>query len=86
MTATSFSLWMPMIIAAAVAFVVTPFAIWFAPKIGAMDIPTDNRRVHSTAMPRFGGIALYAAIMVGLGVTSLDHRGILAAMVGCTLI
>lgn len=77
---------MPMIIAAAVAFIVTPFAIWFAPKIGAMDIPKDNRRVHSKAMPRFGGIALYAAIMVGLGVTSLDHRGILAAMVGCTLI
>lgn len=77
---------MPMIIAAAVAFVVTPFAIWFAPKIGAMDIPKDNRRVHSKAMPRFGGIALYAGIMVGLGTTCMGYRGIVPAMVGCTLI
>ena len=49
----------PFFLAAAVAFaiscILTPAAIRIAPKIGAMDIPKDNRRMHKKAMPRFGG-------------------------------
>ena len=40
----------PFFLAAAVAFaiscILTPAAIRIAPKIGAMDIPKDNRRMH----------------------------------------
>lgn len=49
----------------AVAVVCTPLAIRLAPKIGAVDIPKDARRVHTKPMPRFGGMALY------LGTTSV---------------
>ncbi|MBR1989774.1 MAG: undecaprenyl/decaprenyl-phosphate alpha-N-acetylglucosaminyl 1-phosphate transferase, partial [Firmicutes bacterium] len=35
-----------------------------APKIGAMDIPKDDRRVHTKAIPRFGGMAFFLGIMV----------------------
>ena len=31
----------------AVAFIMTPVAKWIAPKIGAMDIPKDNRSMHT---------------------------------------
>lgn len=63
----------------------TPFAIWLAPKIGAMDIPKDNRRVHNKPMPRFGGLAIYAGIMVGLWGFARDYNGMMPLMVGCTI-
>lgn len=52
-------------IAAFVAcLIATPIAIKLAPKIGAMDIPKDNRRMHNHPIPRFGGIAMYCGILV----------------------
>lgn len=86
MTATSFELWAPFFVALAVAAAVTPAAIWLAPKIGAMDIPKDDRRVHNKPMPRFGGIAIYAGIMIALCIFALEDKGIISAMVGCTMI
>ena len=53
-------------LAFAVTFLLTPVAIWIAPKIGAMDIPKDNRRMHNHAIPRFGGFAIYIGSMVSL--------------------
>lgn len=86
MTATSLNLWGPLLVAAIVAAAATPAAIWLAPKIGAMDIPKDERRVHNKPMPRFGGIAIYLGIMVALSVFALKEDGVVSAMVGCTLI
>ena len=86
MTGTSFDLWAPFLTSGLVAVLVTPFAIWIAPKIGAMDIPKDNRRVHSKPMPRFGGLAIFAGIIVGLAVFACQEPGIVPAMVGCTMI
>lgn len=60
------------------AIVVTPMAIKVAPRIGAMDIPKDGRRMHTTAMPRFGGIAILAGIMVSLLVLSGEYKTVLA--------
>lgn len=52
-----------------------------------MDVPRDKRRVHNKPMPRFGGIAIYAGIMVGLALFVLGKNAhIPAVMVGCTLI
>ncbi len=85
MTAISFDLWAPFIMAGIIAAACTPLAIWIAPKIGAMDIPKDNRRVHSKPMPRFGGIAMYIGIMAAMAVFAMRDEGIVAAMVGCTL-
>ena len=44
------------ITAVALVLIFTPLAIKLAPKIGAIDIPKDNRRMHTRAMPRFGGM------------------------------
>jgi len=87
LTPTSFNLWAPLIAAGLVTAIVTPFAIFIAPKVGAMDVPRDKRRVHNKPMPRFGGIAIYAGLMVGLALFVLGKNAhIPAVMVGCTLI
>ncbi len=48
------------------SLVVTPLAIRLAPKIGAVDIPKDNRRMHTKVMPRFGGLAIFAGSTVSM--------------------
>jgi len=86
LTATSFQVWGPLFLAAIVTAVMTPLAVWFAPKIGAMDIPKDSRRVHNKPMPRFGGAAIYIGMMVSLSVFALNGRGVLPIMIGCTIV
>jgi UDP-GlcNAc:undecaprenyl-phosphate GlcNAc-1-phosphate transferase len=56
-----------LIFASALLFVVgaTPAARWLAMRLGFMDQPSD-RKVHTTPMPRFGGIAMYGAVVVAL--------------------
>lgn len=46
------------------AFVLTPYTIKIAKKIGAMDVPKDNRRMHKKAMPKFGGPAVVIGFLV----------------------
>ena len=43
----------------------TPGARWVALKFGIIDQPSA-RKLHSTPIPRFGGIAMYAAVVVAL--------------------
>ena len=47
----------------AVSVICTPLAIKLAPKIGAVDVPKDARRVHTKPMPRFGGMAIFVGTM-----------------------
>lgn len=46
------------------AFVLTPYTIKIAKKIGAVDIPKDERRMHKKAMPKFGGPAIIIAFLI----------------------
>lgn len=47
----------------AVSVICTPLAIKLAPKIGAVDVPKDARRMHTKPMPRFGGMAIFLGTM-----------------------
>lgn len=49
-----------------VAFAATPIARKIAFKVGAVDIPKDNRRMHKKPIARFGGIAIVAGFLVSL--------------------
>lgn len=69
------------LIALAVAYMVTPFVIKLANRVGAIDVPKDNRRVHKMPIPRLGGIAIFIGFMASVLVTfRLDTRlmGVLA--------
>ncbi|HZK88281.1 MAG TPA: MraY family glycosyltransferase [Anaerovoracaceae bacterium] len=50
------------------ALIFTPVAIWLAPKIGAVDIPKDARRMHTKPMPRFGGMAIFIGATIAITV------------------
>lgn len=46
------------------SFVLTPYTIKIAKKIGAVDVPKDERRMHKKAMPKFGGPAIIIGFIV----------------------
>ncbi len=48
-------------IAALMCFFASPFARRLAILIGAIDVPTDDRRVHRKPIPRMGGLAIFIA-------------------------
>lgn len=59
-------LWLSFLIAFAVSLAMTPVAIKIAPKIGALDVPKDSRRMHNKIMPRFGGMAIFLGTTIAL--------------------
>lgn len=46
------------------AFMMTPYSIKIAKKVGAVDVPRDNRRMHHKPMPKLGGLAVIAGFCV----------------------
>ena len=65
------------ILAFVVTFVTTPYMIKIAKKIGAVDIPKDERRAHKKAIPKFGGPAVILGFLIStiylLIVMSMEH-------------
>ncbi|MDD7409339.1 MAG: MraY family glycosyltransferase [Anaerovoracaceae bacterium] len=70
------------LLAFAIACVVTPFAIKLAPKIGAMDIPRDKRRMHTKPMPRFGGMSMFLGTEIALLVFLHSDPKVIAILIG----
>ena len=52
------------VLAFVVTFVTTPYTIKIAKKVGAVDIPKDERRMHKKSMPKFGGPAVILGFLV----------------------
>lgn len=48
------------------SLIFSPVAIRLAPKIGAIDVPKDGRRMHTKPIPRFGGLAIFVGTTVGI--------------------
>lgn len=61
-----------------VTFMATPYTIKIARKVGAVDVPKDQRRMHNKAMPKFGGPAVILGFLVAviylLIVMSLEQK------------
>jgi UDP-GlcNAc:undecaprenyl-phosphate GlcNAc-1-phosphate transferase len=53
------------IVACATSFTATPFSIWLSKRWGVLDQP-DPRKVHSQPIPRWGGVGIYAGILMGI--------------------
>ena len=51
-------------VAAAISYLSTPFVKKLAFKIGAVDVPKDNRRMHKKPIPRLGGLAIVIAFLL----------------------
>ncbi|MDR3225053.1 MAG: undecaprenyl/decaprenyl-phosphate alpha-N-acetylglucosaminyl 1-phosphate transferase [Clostridiales Family XIII bacterium] len=49
-----------------ITFALTPVSMRAAGRIGAIDVPKDGRRMHDRPVPCFGGMAIFAGILVTL--------------------
>ena len=49
-----------------VSFLMTPVVKTFAYKVGAIDVPKDNRRMHKVPIPRLGGLAIFIGFMLSI--------------------
>ncbi|MGI5963220.1 MAG: MraY family glycosyltransferase [Lawsonibacter sp.] len=52
--------------AAVVALISTPVVKSLAFRVGAVDIPKDNRRMHNHPIPRMGGLAIFFGFMLSV--------------------
>ena len=55
-----------MVTAGVVTFLMTPPVKHFAEKVGAIDVPKDERRVHDHPIPRMGGLAIFIGFVLSL--------------------
>ena len=59
----------------AVSFLMCPLVKSFAYRIGAIDVPKDNRRMHKKPVPRLGGLAIFLGFMVSMLLfVRIDHQ------------
>ena len=78
-------LFLALALSALIAYVTTPLARRAAFRLGAIDVPKDNRRVHRKPIPRLGGLAIYTAfLVVSLLMMELDLQ-MLTLLGGATL-
>ena len=76
----------PFIAAALISLMATPIVRKLAFKIGAVDVPKDDRRVHKKAMPLMGGLAIFAAVIISVLIFLPLDRTTFSILIGGTLI
>lgn len=74
-----------LLISVIVAFATTPLSIRLAHKLGVIDTPKDNRRMHKTPKPRFGGMAIFLGSMAAMIIPAGMNEKIKVAMMGGVL-
>jgi UDP-GlcNAc:undecaprenyl-phosphate GlcNAc-1-phosphate transferase len=73
-------------VALALSFALTPVAMRLAPIVGAVDVPLDGRRMHTSPVPRMGGVAIFFAFLVPSASLGMA-QGVLARwLLGATLL
>jgi UDP-GlcNAc:undecaprenyl-phosphate GlcNAc-1-phosphate transferase len=75
----------PFLIALIVAYVLTPGVKKLAIKVGAVDKP-NARKVHTHAIPRLGGLAIYIGFMAAVLFCVPVRHELLGLLLGCTAI
>jgi UDP-GlcNAc:undecaprenyl-phosphate GlcNAc-1-phosphate transferase len=55
-----------LILAAVVSLATTPLVKSLSYKVGAIDVPKDDRRMHDHPIPRMGGLAIFFGFMVSV--------------------
>ena len=72
--------------AAAISFLTTPLVKSLAYRVGAIDVPKDNRRMHKTPIPRLGGLAIFIAFLLTTLIFADIDRQIRGILLGAVMI
>ena len=75
-----------MAVAAAVSFASTPMVKALAYKVGAIDVPKDNRRMHKVPIPRLGGLAIFLAFLLSTLIFADIDRQMRGILLGAIMI
>ena len=75
-----------LLVALVVSFLMTPVVKTFAYKVGAIDVPKDNRRMHKTPIPRLGGLAIFIGFMVSILLFTNITREMQSILLGAVII
>lgn len=66
----STAVWIKIGLSALISFLIalatTPIVKMFAEQVGAIDVPTEARRVHDHPIPRMGGLAIFFGFIIGV--------------------
>ncbi|MFI3312507.1 MAG: MraY family glycosyltransferase [Eubacteriales bacterium] len=73
-------------VAALISFAVTPMVRTLAIRVGAVDIPKDNRRMHKEPIPRLGGLAIFLGFILSALLFGDLERSIQGILLGATMI
>ncbi|MCL2562833.1 MAG: undecaprenyl/decaprenyl-phosphate alpha-N-acetylglucosaminyl 1-phosphate transferase [Oscillospiraceae bacterium] len=69
-----------------ISLLATPPVKQFAERIGAMDIPKDDRRVHKEPIPRLGGLAIFIGFVLSVVIFAEIDREIRGILLGAVVI
>ncbi len=72
--------------AAVVCFLSTPLVKSLAYKIGAIDVPKDDRRMHKVPIPRLGGLAIFLSFLLAVLVFADIDRQMQGILLGAVVI
>lgn len=75
-----------LVVAAVVSFAATPLVKAFACKVGAIDVPRDNRRMHKIPIPRLGGLAIFLAFILSVLLFGKIDRQMQGILLGAVII
>lgn len=79
--------WLPSFLIASLVSLLTLVILYpQAPRIGLMDHPGERRRIHRQAVPRIGGLALFAGLLVGTLLTLTPSASLLYGLSGAALL
>ena len=73
-------------VALVISLIATPPVKRFAERIGAMDTPKDNRRVHKVPTPRLGGLAIFIGFVLSVVFFVEIDREIQGILLGAVVI
>lgn len=79
------------VLAAITSAIVAPLSIKLAFKVGAIDVPKDERKIHSKEMPRIGGISFilgfFVAVIFSLLTTQInDSTNLFGFFIGLAIV
>jgi UDP-GlcNAc:undecaprenyl-phosphate GlcNAc-1-phosphate transferase len=74
------------LIAAALVYLLTPLMGRLAHRMGAVDLPTDDRRMHVLATPLLGGLGMYLGWIISVVLLVRIDRPVWGIMGGATIV
>ena len=69
-----------------ISFAATPIVKSFAQKVGAIDVPGEERRVHDHPIPRMGGLAIFLGFIFSVLLFADINRQMQGILLGCVII